>query len=118
MMQAGLASEGVGEDRRWRPRHWTQGIQREEARTSCPGECDGPSKGQIRRMTGNLSEGLGWTLRPREAMDFGAEFATLSDEGRSGYNRWLSATIKQKASQSRLRGLRRFRSSIRAGFWI
>jgi hypothetical protein len=47
-------------------------------------------------MTGNLSEGLVWTLRPREAIDFGAEFATLSDEGRSGYNRWLSATIKQK----------------------
>jgi hypothetical protein len=33
-----------------------------------------------------------------------AEFASLSDEERIGYNRCIRATTKQKASQCRLRG--------------
>jgi hypothetical protein len=42
--------------------------------------------------------------KTRQPLRSGAEFATLSDEERIGYNRCFRATIKQKASQCRLGG--------------
>jgi hypothetical protein len=42
--------------------------------------------------------------KTQQPLRCGAEFATLSDEERIGYNRCFRATTKQKASQCRLGG--------------
>jgi hypothetical protein len=42
--------------------------------------------------------------KTQQPLRCGAEFATLSDEERIGYNRCFRATIKQKASQCRFGG--------------
>ena len=60
MMQASFASEGVSRNVLARiaaggPGLGPKAFSVKIARTSCPGGCPGPSKGQMRKMTGNLS---------------------------------------------------------------